>query len=887
MELPELQSTIDAFQQTTALLLQKASQLSPEDRDRILAAARCIEQQLGMTLIPASPPLPKTGPLSIQGHQYKALLQSVFEADPGALAVVSGTELVVVFANPVFRYLFPGHNPLGQAYAALWGPDHENGFALQVAGVLANGRPFIRQDFEYRFPDGNQRIFTFQVRRIDWDRHPAALVILWDTTELHQAQQTLNAVRQEAERSLEQLQAVMDNINDGLFVTDSTGKLLFANRAMLALSGLPQSPQESVRAYTTRIEVSDEQGNPVPYEQLPLPRALRGEAVHDVAFTVAHIDTGKKYTALYNTAIIQSKGGEPGLIVMTVRDITDKIAAERAIRESERRLAEFFENTHDSFFALDHDWRYVYVNQRSAEMIGLEPREILGKKLWELMPLTSGTLIEQQIRKAMQERLAVHFETPGAYSSNWYEISAYPTHEGLAVFAIDRTEEHRAKAQLEERNRALNENRTRLQAILEGIPDAIFLKDLDGHLLLANPATLKIIDRNVDQAIGKTDLDLYSNPLVAETIIENDRRVLASGQTQVMEERVLAPGDPPENERIYLSTKTPFRDEDGNIIGLLGIARDITINKKNEKQLRRLNRSLQVLNHINQKLIRAHSEPELLQAVCEIITKDCGYSLVWIGFAEQDAAKTLRPVASAGFDEGYLDSLSITWADSEFGRGPSGTAIRTGKPEMCQDIRTDPHFTPWREDAVRRGYASSLSLPLLASGKAFGTINIYSKEVDGFRNEEIGLLSELASDLAYGITMLRAQAAHNHAEAARSQSEQRYRSLFEYINEGFALHEVIFNEQGEPVDYRFLDVNPAFERLTGLACADIRGRRKSELPLLANRIPDRPEVFYQVALTGEPARFEVHVPAMNASFEVIAYQPANDQFAVLFVQAVR
>ena len=83
----------------------------------------------------------------------------------------------------------------------------------------------------------------------------------------------------------------------------------------------------------------------------------------------------------------------------------------------------------------------------------------------------------------------------------------------------------------------------------------------------------------------------------------------------------------------------------------------------------------------------------------------------WCGsaIAENDENKTVRPVAHAGFEEGYLETLRITWADSERGRGPTGTAIRTGQPSMCRNMLTDPAFLPWREEAIKRGYASSLA----------------------------------------------------------------------------------------------------------------------------------------------------------------------------------
>jgi GAF domain-containing protein len=153
-----------------------------------------------------------------------------------------------------------------------------------------------------------------------------------------------------------------------------------------------------------------------------------------------------------------------------------------------------------------------------------------------------------------------------------------------------------------------------------------------------------------------------------------------------------------------------------------------------------------------------------------VIVRDCGHSMVWIGFAEDDEAKTVRPVAWAGIEEAYLQALRITWADTERGRGPTGRAIRTGQPCLCADTLTDPSFAPWREEARKRGYASSVTLPLLSEGRSFGAVNIYSNQVQGFSAEEVHLLRELVADLAHGIMTIRLRTAHQRAEDELRQS---------------------------------------------------------------------------------------------------------------------
>jgi PAS domain S-box-containing protein len=210
-------------------------------------------------------------------------------------------------------------------------------------------------------------------------------------------------------------------------------------------------------------------------------------------------------------------------------------------------------------------------------------------------------------------------------------------------------------------------------------------------------------------------------------------------------------------------------------------ARTAALSQANE-QLQRLNRTLKALSSSSHALMRATEESAYLQDVCRIVVEDCGHAMVWVGYAEKDEAKSVRPVADAGFDEGYLETLRITWADTERGRGPTGTAIRTARPVSCHNMLTDPRFTPWRAEAIKRGYASSIALPLLSDGKTFGALTIYSRTPDPFSADEVRLLEELAADLAYGISSLRLRAAHAQHEQAMRESEAKYRQLVQNAN---------------------------------------------------------------------------------------------------------
>ena len=189
--------------------------------------------------------------------------------------------------------------------------------------------------------------------------------------------------------------------------------------------------------------------------------------------------------------------------------------------------------------------------------------------------------------------------------------------------------------------------------------------------------------------------------------------------------------------------------------------------KRAEEALRRSNRRLRALSNCNQALVHATDEAALVQEICEIIVEQAGYRLAWVGFAEQGAAKAVRPIAQAGFAEGYVALANITWADKARGRGPIGTCIRTGEIQIVNNFDTNPRTAPWREEALRRGYASCAAIPLMDAGRPFGALSIYSSEVEAFGDEEIGLLSELAGDLGYGIVSLRTEAERKRTEVEK------------------------------------------------------------------------------------------------------------------------
>jgi signal transduction histidine kinase len=172
-------------------------------------------------------------------------------------------------------------------------------------------------------------------------------------------------------------------------------------------------------------------------------------------------------------------------------------------------------------------------------------------------------------------------------------------------------------------------------------------------------------------------------------------------------------------------------------------------------ELQRLNRELQAISKCHQILLRAKNEQTLLDEICRIICEEAGYCMAWVGYAEHDEAKTVRPVAWAGTETGYIKAAQITWADVERGRGPTGVAIRQGEVVYTQDFATDPRMSLWRESALKRGYRSSIALPLKDDKtNIFGALTIYSTKPNSFTQDELRLLTEFADNLAFGLSVL-------------------------------------------------------------------------------------------------------------------------------------
>jgi|GEM_PF-1876000 len=227
------------------------------------------------------------------------------------------------------------------------------------------------------------------------------------------------------------------------------------------------------------------------------------------------------------------------------------------------------------------------------------------------------------------------------------------------------------------------------------------------------------------------------------------------------------------------------------------------------EELMQMNRRLRAVSSCNQVLIHAEDEKHLVDRVCKIICDEANYRFAWVGYVEHDEKKTVRPVAHGGFEMDYLKNAHITWGDEKTGRGPTGTAIKNARIVYIQDFEKDPNFAPWLDEAIKRGYRSSIALPLMDKDfNVFGVLNIYSDVKNAFTPDEILLLKEMSDDLAFGIISVRERLDHERDEEQLKLNSLYTRTLIEVSMDPL----VTIGQDG-----KITDVNSATEMVTGVS----------------------------------------------------------------------
>jgi PAS domain S-box-containing protein len=451
-------------------------------------------------------------------------------------------------------------------------------------------------------------------------------------------------------------------------------------------------------------------------------------------------------------------------------------AAEQALRATNDLLQTVERIAHTGGFDWDIASGTIVWSEETYRMFGLVPGEFLPSisRFADCIHPDDRARVQQAIDASVtlnqpfeSEFRILRPDTAERIIQSRGEISCDETGQPSRMTGTSQDITDRRRAEEE-----LRSSEERFRLLVEEAPDAILLYDVEqDHLIAANKAAERLFGCVREEILKHGQRHFYapeqpdSQPVV-QSFAEHNAGALAGGEL-TFERRILNGHG---QERLCEVTLVQMPSPGRRLLRASFI--DITERRAAERTLRRLNHTLRTLSRGNEALVRAASETELLTEMCRVIVETGGYRMAWVGICQEDAAKSVTPVAWAGEVGQYLETAKITWADEARGRGPHGRAIRTGEAQVTQDVGADPGMAPWQEAAKERGFASSVVLPLKEASGVFAALTIDSGETGAFDTDELNLLQELANDLAFGIRSLRDRRAHETLD-------QRWRTSLE------------------------------------------------------------------------------------------------------------
>ncbi|OHB56871.1 MAG: hypothetical protein A2Y07_10890 [Planctomycetes bacterium GWF2_50_10] len=524
---------------------------------------------------------------------------------------------------------------------------------------------------------------------------------------------------------------------------------------------------------------------------------------------------GEERVIDWRNTVIRDEYGKTVSIISSGEDITDRKKAEEAIRASQANYKAIFDSANDAIFVHDIDTgKILDVNHKMIEMFGYtsdEARQIDIQTFSEGKPPYSQQDALQRVRKAAlgEPQLFEWKAKNKAGRTFWVEVnlkraSIGGQHRILAIVR-DITERKRAEE-------AIKAQANEWQWLMKSMasPFAIFESVFDENKRLVdarfwyfNDAYAHLAKIELENVRGKSVSDIWAG--IEPEWFENLGEVAVTGKSKSFE-AYFGP------IKTYFAC-TAYRPWDSPQ-RFCAIYEDITERKKTEEDLNQYNRMLQILSACNQALVRITNENTLLREICRHIVEIGGYPIAWVGYAQQDEARTVSVVARSSLGGDDLDDRKISWADDEYGRGPTGTAIRLDRPCVLNQRPATAQLDPWQMYAVRHGYISAIAIPLHSNGRVLGALTVFTSIPDAFHEKEVKLLTELANDLEYGIASLRIRDERAKAMADLKESEAKLHSIFRTSPVGIGL------AQNRIISY----INEKFAATIGYAPSELLGK---------------------------------------------------------------
>ncbi|MCD6115974.1 PAS domain S-box protein [bacterium] len=461
----------------------------------------------------------------------------------------------------------------------------------------------------------------------------------------------------------------------------------------------------------------------------------------------------------HELSIIQEMSDDLAFGISILRKKEEHALVERNLHENEKKYRTLTENIHAGIFRTSGDLeeRFIEINNSYVKIFGYSGKE-------ELFALSASKLY---INEAEHSRLRSKLSQYGEVTNEevqlrrkdgaviWASVTATAVMDNQGNITYidgvleDITEKKLAASQLQR-----SEEKYRL--IVENTGEGIVHVDLNENFTYANAACEKIFGVPPHSLIGMN---------MSDFVDEDTFRVIRS---QTMSRREGKIGDyeieiirPSGEIRNVLITATPQHGEDGRIVAGFGIIRDITDRKRVEVELVRVNRALKTLSAGNMALVRASGEKDLLNNVSNILVEVGGYQQTWTGFLSvKDGEECFDNFVVTGKTKDFISSDCLSLKDLQKDRNPVTRAYNDKKAVVVKYDNIEMPERDYYRQALKLGFKVSIHLPLFDKDKVIGILNIYSDELNAFDNEEVKLLEEMASDLAFGITVQRNKIKH-------------------------------------------------------------------------------------------------------------------------------